>query len=62
MAKQLPEQTQHLAKSLPGVFRFSENPPDWMTANVCGVDDEHGHQAVERCRLRLIAGLERRAR
>jgi len=24
MAKQLPEQTQHLAKSLPGVFRFSE--------------------------------------
>jgi hypothetical protein len=51
MAKQLPEQTQHLAKSLPGVFRFSENPPDPMMANVFRVDDEHGHQALKQCRL-----------
>jgi hypothetical protein len=62
MAKQLPEQTQHLAKSLPGVFRFSESPPDWMTANVFGVDDEHGHQAVKRCRLLWVGRPEGRAR
>jgi Enoyl-(Acyl carrier protein) reductase len=49
MAKQLHEQTQHLAKSIPGVFRFGENHPDSMMANVLGMDDEHGHYAVKRC-------------
>jgi hypothetical protein len=61
MAKQLHEQTQHLAKSLPGVFRFGENPPDWMVANVLGVDDEHGYHPVRRCRLLWVGHSEGRA-
>jgi hypothetical protein len=61
MAKQLPEQTQHLAKSLPGVFRFGESQPDWMMANVFEVDDEHGHHAVKRCGLLSNGQSEGRA-
>ena len=58
MAKQLPGQTQHLAKSLPGMFRFGESHPDWIVANVFGVDDERGHHAVKRCKLLWVGRSE----
>ena len=61
MARQLPEQTQHFAKSLPGVFRFGENQPDRMMANVFWVDDKYGHRAVKRCGLLWIGRSEGRA-
>jgi len=60
MARQLPEQTQR-AKSLRGVFRFSENHPDWKMANVSWVDDEHTHHTVKRCGLFWIGRWEGRA-
>jgi hypothetical protein len=60
MAKQPPELTQH-GKSLRGVFRFYQNHPDWMMANVFGVDDEHGHHAVKRGGLLWIGRSEGRA-
>ena len=61
MAKQLPEQTQHFVNSVPGMFRFGENQPDWMMANVFGVDDEDGHHAVKRCGLLWVGRSEGRA-
>lgn len=61
MAKQLPEQIQHFAKSGPGVFRFGENQPNWMMANFFGVDDEHGHYTIKPCGLLSVGRSEGRA-
>jgi hypothetical protein len=60
MAKQLPEQIQHFAKSGPGVFRFGENQPNLMMANVFWVDHECVHR-VKRCGLVWIGRSEGRA-
>jgi hypothetical protein len=60
MAKQLPEQTQHFAKSAPGVFRFGEISLRDEVANVFWVDHECVRRG-KRCGLFWIGRSEGRA-